>query len=411
MNKKSGKGKALIIIIIILLLLILAGGGAFAYYYFTNANKPPVEIKLYEDYEEGVQLTDYTEFDNEDELTPLPAGLIEYKNEELGVRFGYPKDDKEDVEVIPVDETGENGLYISTIQYKKKSNVVQLRVSPIDVSQSDLDHIQKQREALVQELIKAGTHTVIEKVNGKDVEVEVVPTEAEISPITVSYHILDGQLGVKFSYKENDLNCTRIITIKDEKAYSITYKAKEEQYSYLEEENIANSFEFINKIDESKANELNTITLNGEKYSLPVKAKGFNGLTIDTKYASQKIGPNQFTIVSFYESEQPKYTAYIYNARACNNAIENGYVTAISTDINRGGSIVIYKGVQLGTSYADVKEALGSPATQYYSDDRTILTNIYKISGVTYELKLRNDDLSRPNDSAKVIAIQIRVGR
>lgn len=408
MNNKSGKGKALVIVIIILVLLLLAGGGAFAWYYFTQMNKPPVVVKLYEEFEEGAEV-DYEEFETE-ELTPLEDGLKEYKNEELGVRFGYI-----DTMCIPEDESAEDGLYVSTASSSKKSTVVQLRVGPIDVSQSDLDHIQKQKDNLVQELIKAETHTEIQKIDGKDVEVEIVPTADQVSPIVVSYHILDGQLGVKFTYTENDLNCTRIITIKDEKAYSLTYKAKEEDYSYLEEEKVFNSFEFISKIDDTKATELNTITINNEKYTLPLKTKAFAGLSIDSKYASQKIDPNHFTIVSFYENQLPKYSAYIYNARACMNAIENGYVTAISTDVDRGGNITIYKGVTLGTTYAQVKELFGSPSTQYYSDDRTILTNIYKISGVTFELKFRTDDGSRPDNSnanvAKVIAIQVKVGR
>ena len=117
MNNKSGKGKALVIVIIILVLLLLAGGGAFAWYYFTQMNKPPVVVKLYEEFEEGAEV-DYEEFETE-ELTPLEDGLKEYKNEELGVRFGYI-----DTMGIPEDESAEDGLYVSTASSSKKSTVV-----------------------------------------------------------------------------------------------------------------------------------------------------------------------------------------------------------------------------------------------------------------------------------------------
>ena len=91
------------------------------------------------------------------------------------------------------------------------------------------------------------------------------------------------------------------------------------------------------------------------------------------------------------------------------NNIGDGYITAISTDINRGGNIVIYKGIELGTQYLKVKELLGSPSRQYMSEDDSTLTNIYKIEGVTIQLKFRNDDLSKPDDSSKVVAILLKV--
>ena len=410
MERKSGKGKALVIIlIVIIVLLLLGGGGFFAWYYFTQMNKPPVVVKLYEDYVEGQDFED-EEFESE-ELTPLPENLTEYKNEELGVRFGYIKG-----MVVPEDEVSEEDVYISTATHPSNSTVVQLRVGKIDTSQLDLDHIQKQREALVQELIKSETYTVIEKVNGKDVERTIVPTADQVSPIKVTYRIMSGQLGVKFSYTEKGKTCTRIITIKDEMMYSLTYKAEQADYSYADEEKIYNSFEFIDKIDNRKATDLNKIIINGKEYNLPLKFANFENLTLDGKYASQLINPNYYTIVSLYENQVPKYSAYMYNAKACRNAIENGYITAISTDVDRGGNIEIYKGIKLGTTYAEVKDALGRPSRQYYSEDRSVLTNVYTISGVTFELKLRNDDMvTRPDDStantAKVIAILIKVSK
>ena len=68
MERKSGKGKALVIIlIVIIVLLLLGGGGFFAWYYFTQMNKPPVVVKLYEDYVEGQDFEDeeFSEYMNE----------------------------------------------------------------------------------------------------------------------------------------------------------------------------------------------------------------------------------------------------------------------------------------------------------------------------------------------------------
>ena len=67
---------------------------------------------------------------------------------------------------------------------------------------------------------------------------------------------------------------------------------------------------------------------------------------------------SNFTIVSLYELQQPKYSAYVYNTKASVDDIGEGYVTAISTDVNRGGNLKIYKGIELGTTYSKVKELL-----------------------------------------------------
>ena len=58
-----------------------------------------------------------------------------------------------------------------------------------------------------------------------------------------------------------------------------------------------------------------------------------------------------------------------------------------------------------------VNELLGSPAKQYTSEDDSTLTNIYQIEGVTIQLKFRNDDYSKPNNSSKVVSILLKVAR
>lgn len=402
MDRKRGMSKIAIVIMVVVILILIAAGTFLTIWFIQSNNKPQEEVKLYEDYAEG---TGFVDEDSVGEvMTPLANGLKEYRNDELGIRFGYI-----DGMAIPEDEKIDDGTYVSTIKSNNKTTTVVLRVGKIDVSQSDIDHVQKQKEALTQELIKAETKVVEVEVDGKMVEQTIVPEK--VSDISVSNVLFADQLAVKFSYTENGLMATRVLTIKGEQVYSLTYKSSQEEYSYSEEDKVFNSFEFIDKIEDIKADELNTVTINGKDYSLPIKVTNIEGLSLDSKYSIQKIDPNYFTIVSLYELQEPKYNAYVYNARASIAEIGSGYITAISTDINRGGNIKIYKGVEIGTEYSKVSELLGSPSKQYYSDDNTTLTNIYQIDDTTIQLKFRNDDLSKPDEKSKVVAILFKVAR
>lgn len=402
MERKRGMSKIAIVIMVVVILILIAAGTFLTIWFIQSNNKPQEEVKLYEEFTEGAGFVD--EESTGKEMTPLANGLKEYRNDELGIRFGYLN-----TMSIPVDEQTEDGTYISTIKSNNKTTTVVLRVGKIDVSQSDIDHVQKQKEALTQELIKAETKIVEVEVDGKMVEQTIVPEK--VSDIAVSNTLFANQLAVKFTYTENGLMATRVLTIKGEQVYSLTYKADQEQYSYSEEDKVFNSFEFIDKIDEIQGDELNTVTINGKDYSLPIKVTNIEGLALDSKYSVQKIDPNYFTIVSLYELQEPKYSAYVYNAKASLAEIGQGYITAISTDVNRGGNIKIYKGVEIGTEYSKVSELLGSPSKQYYSDDNSTLTNIYQIDDTTIQLKFRNDDLSKPDEKSKVVAILFKVAR
>lgn len=401
MKGKKGISK-IALVILILVVIIFVAVGTFLTIWLIQKNKAPVvEVKLYDDYVEGEGFVA-----EEDmivtEMTPLAAGLKEYRSDELGIRFGYLQ-----ALSIPEDEETEDGTYVSTMTDKATGTEVMLRVGKIDVSQLDIDHIAKQRESLTKELIKAETKIIEVEEDGKMVQKTIVPEK--VSDIHSSYALFADQLAVRFTYTENGKKATRILTIKNNYVYSLTYKAEQENYKTTEEDKVFNSFEFIQKIDEVQKSELNTLTINGKEYTLPMRQSQMEALTIDTKYATQKIQPNYFTIVSIYELQQAKYSAYVYNAKASLNNIGDGYVTAISTDVNRGGNMVIYKGIEIGTSYSKVKELLGSPSRQYMSEDDSTLTNIYKIEGVTIQLKFRNDDLSKPDDSSKVVAILLKV--
>ena len=401
MKGKKGISKIALVILILVVVIFVAVGTFLAIWLIQKSKTPIVDVKLYEDYVEGEG------FVAEDgmlgtEMTPLAEGLKEYRNDELGIRFGYL-----DGLSIPEDEETEDGTYVSVMNNKSTGTEVMLRVGKIDVSQMDIDHIQKQKESLTKELIKAETKIIEVEEDGEMVQKTIVPEK--VSDINSSYALFADQLAVRFTYTENGKKATRILTIKNNYVYSLTYKAEQDKYKTTEEDKVFNSFEFIQKIDEVEKGELNTLTINGKEYTLPLRQSQMEGLTIDNKYATQTIHPNYFTIVSLYELKQAKYSAYVYNAKASMNNIGDGYITAISTDINRGGNIVIYKGIELGTQYLKVKELLGSPSRQYMSEDDSTLTNIYKIEGVTIQLKFRNDDLSKPDDSSKVVAILLKV--
>lgn len=405
METKKGISKIALVFIILIVLLIIVGGTILAIWLIEKNNTPaPVEVELYEDYVEGEGFV--TDEDMEGaQMTPLAAGLKEYRNDELGIRFGFI-DELE----TPEDNEEEDGTYVSVMRSNSNEKSVMFRVGKIDVSQTDIDHIQKQKEALTKELIKAETYTVEEEVDGEMVTKTIVPEK--VSDITSSYSLFAGQLAVRFSYTEKGLKCTRILTIKNNYVFSLTYKAKSDDYKATEETKMFNSFEFIDKLDDVEKTDLNTITIDEKEYALPIKQSKMEGLLIDQKYSTQKIQPNYFTIVSLYNNQSPKYSAYIYNAKASVANIGDGYVTAISTDVSRGGNLRIYKGIELGTTLSKVQELLGSPSRQYTSEDDTTLTNVYQIEGVTIQLKFRNDDgVSKPGNNSKVVSILIKVAR
>ena len=215
MESKRGISKiAIVLIILVIVLIIIAGTILTIWLIDKKTNKPPAEIEFYEDYVEGEGFVTDEDMAGS-QMTPLAAGLKEYRNDELGIRFGY-LDELE----IPEDNEEEDGTYVSVMKSNSSEKSVMFRVGKIDVSQTDIDHIQKQKEALTKELIKAETYTIEEEVKGKIVTTTVVPEK--VSDINSSYALFAGQLAVRFSYTEKGLKCTRILTIKNNYVFSLT---------------------------------------------------------------------------------------------------------------------------------------------------------------------------------------------
>lgn len=263
MKGKKGISKIALVILILVVVIFVAVGTFLAIWLIQKSKTPIVDVKLYEDYVEGEG------FVAEDgmlgtEMTPLAEGLKEYRNDELGIRFGYL-----DGLSIPEDEETEDGTYVSVMNNKSTGTEVMLRVGKIDVSQMDIDHIQKQKESLTKELIKAETKIIEVEEDGEMVQKTIVPEK--VSDINSSYALFADQLAVRFTYTENGKKATRILTIKNNYVYSLTYKAEQDKYKTTEEDKVFNSFEFIQKIDEVEKGELNTLTINGKEYTLPLR--------------------------------------------------------------------------------------------------------------------------------------------
>ena len=177
-----------IVFIVLIIVLIIIGGTILTIWLIDkNSNNTPVEVDLYEDYVEGEGFVTDEDMAGA-QMTPLAAGLKEYRNDELGIRFGY-LDELE----IPEDSEEEDGTYVSVMKSNSSEKSVMFRVGKIDVSQTDIDHIQKQKEALTKELIKAETYTVEEEVNGEKV---LVP-ELYLSQATLD--AIDNNNGSKIS--------------------------------------------------------------------------------------------------------------------------------------------------------------------------------------------------------------------
>ena len=70
-------------------MLIIIGGTILTIWLIDkNSNNTPVEVELYEDYVEGEGFVTDEDMAGA-QMTPLASGLKEYRNDELGIRFGY----------------------------------------------------------------------------------------------------------------------------------------------------------------------------------------------------------------------------------------------------------------------------------------------------------------------------------
>ena len=88
MNSKKGISKIALIIIILVVIIIIAVGTFLTIWLIQRNNASTEEVELYEEYVEGEGFVGDEDLEGE-EMTPLEDGLKEYRNDELGIRFGY----------------------------------------------------------------------------------------------------------------------------------------------------------------------------------------------------------------------------------------------------------------------------------------------------------------------------------
>lgn len=380
MNKRSGMSKLALVLIIFLVVIIVAAT-VVGVILVIGKNKKPVEeptepVDIYSDTrefkEEIIENSDY------EKLEQLDKSLTEFRNDEYGVRFGYPTGMN-----LPVDELDTDNFFHSVIKKEKSTKKIELLVGELDNLSAKGEYMNEQISTLKE---KAGN-------------------------VDVSYGLLGNQMSIRLKYEISGIKYYQNVTIKSKTAYGMKYEADNDEYDELEADKIFNSFAFVNSYRDYPATSEREVVIEGEKYTLPVKVSTIKGLNINPKYTNEILKPNYFSIVSLYETRNIKYSAYVYNARASEAEVNTGYLIGIETDKFKGGDIEILGGIKVGTLRSDVKNTLGLPKNEYKVENDTELVNTYVVNDATIELKYKSVDGTPVNDSTPVYGISIRFKR
>lgn len=381
MNKRSGMSKLALILVIFLVIIIVAATVIGVIFVLNkNFNKPvpvdPEPIDIYSDNSEFKE--EIIENSEKENLEPLDKSLTEFRNDEYGVRFGYPVGMD-----LPVDGIDTDNFFHSLIKKEKSTKKIELLVGELDNLSAKGEYMNEQISTLRQ---KAGN-------------------------VDVSYGLLGNQMSIRLKYEMNGEKYYRNVTIKAKTAYSMTYQADGDEYDEIEADKIFNSFSFVNSYRNFPATSEREVIIEGEKYTLPVKVSVVKGLSINPKYSNEVLKPNYFSIVSLYETRNIKYSAYVYNAKASEAEVNTGYLIGIETDKFKGGDIEIVGGIKIGTLRSDVKNALGLPKNEYTVENDTELVNTYIVNDATIELKYKSVDGTPVNDTTPVYGITIKFRR
>lgn len=382
MNKKSGISKlALILIIVLVIIIVSATVVGVILVLRNNNNQNPVEIynEPIDIYNETTEFTEEIIENSDDEnLEPLDKNLTEFRNDEYGVRFGYPTEME-----LPVDNLDTDNFFHSVIKKENSTKSIEFFVGELDNLSAKGEYINEQIATL--------------KEKAKDV--------------TVTYGLLGEQMSVKLRYEIEGIKYYQNITIKTKTAYGLIYSADKDEYDEVEADKIFNSFSFVNSYKNYPATSEREVIIEGQKYTLPVKVSTIKGLNINPKYANEILKPNYFSIVSLYETKAIKYSAYVYNAKASAAEVNTGYLIGIETDKFRGGDIEIIGGIKIGTLLSDVRNTLGLPKNEYKNEDETEVVNTYVVNDATIELRYKSTDGNAVNESTPVYGISIKFSR
>lgn len=380
MNKKSGMSKLALVLIIFLVILIVAAT-VVGVIWVLGKNKKPVEgptepVDIYSDTREFKE--EIIENSDNEKLEPLDKSLTEFRNDEYGVRFGYPTGMD-----IPEDELDTDNFFHSVVKKEKSTKKIELLVGELDNLSAKGEYMNEQISTLRE---KAGN-------------------------VNVSYGLLGNQMSIRLKYEMNGIKYYQNVTIKQKTAYGMIYEADKDEYDEVEADKIFNSFAFVNSYRDYPATSERKIKIEGEEYTLPIKVSTIKGLNINPKYSNEILKPNYFSIVSLYETRNIKYSAYVYNARASEAEVNTGYLIGIETDKFKGGDIEILGGIKVGTLRSDVKNTLGLPKNEYTVENDTELVNTYVVNDATIELKYKSVDGAPVSDATPVYGISIKFKR
>ncbi|MDO4283270.1 MAG: hypothetical protein Q4D02_06485 [Clostridia bacterium] len=381
MNKKSGMSKIALILIIALVVIVIVAAVVGVIFVLKNNNNKPVEV-----YEEPIDIyNDTTEFVEEiiensenESLEPLDKTLTEFRNDEYGVRFGYPIGME-----LPVDNLDTDNFFHSIIKKENSTKNIELFVGELDNLSAKGEYLNEKIDSLKE---KAGN-------------------------VEISYGLLGNQMSVRLKYEIEGIKYYQNVTIKEKTAYGLIYAADKDEYDNTEADRVFNSFCFVNNYRDYPTSAEREVIIDGEKYTLPVKVSTIKGLSINPKYSNEILKPNYFSIVSLYETKNIKYSAYVYNAKASNAEVNTGYVIGIETDKFRGGDLEIIGGIKIGTLLSEVRDTLGLPKNEYKNEDGTELVNTYVVNDATIELKYKTTDGTQVNESTPVYGISIKFKR
>lgn len=382
MNKKRGLSSiALVIIIALVVVVVIATIIGLVFVLGKNNNKVPVEDERepVDIYSENIEFKEeIIENSDNEKLEPLDKGLTEFRNDEYGVRFGYPIGME-----LPYDNLDTDNFFHSEIKKINSTKEISLLVGELDNLSAKGEYLNEQIATLKE---KAGK-------------------------VDVTYGLLGNQMSARLKYEIDGIKYYQNITIKSKTAYGMTYSADSDEYDEKEADKIFNSFAFVNSYKDYPIKSEREVIIEGEKYNLPIKASTIKGLNINPNYSNRILKPNYFSVVSLYETRNIKYSAYVYNASASMAEVDTGYLIGIETDKFRGGDLEIIGGIKVGTLRSEVKNTLGLPKNEYTTENNTELVNIYVINDATIELKYKSVDGTQVNDSTPVYGISIKFKR
>ncbi len=379
MEKKRGISKIAIILIVVILIAVI--GTVIGVIFLMNRNDGNDEVvqEPLDIYNENQAFKEeIIENSDEEELEALDKSLTEYRNDEYGIRFGYPTDMQ-----LPTDSYDEDEFFHSVMRKDKSTKIVELIVGELDNLSAEGEYLNERLATL----------------------------NEEAQNVEVSYGLLGNQMAIKFHYELDGLQYLESVTIKDKVAYTLCYCADADEYMESEAKKVLDSLTFVNSyMDYPKSSE-RTIKIEGKEYHLPIKITNVEGLFINPKYSSEELKPNYFSKVSLYQIKDIKYSAYIYNAKASVATVDSGYLIGIETDKFKGGDLEILDGIKIGMTRAEVLSKLGNPVRQYISEEDGTVVASYTVNDATVEIKYKPETGSIVDENTEVYGLSIRFKR